>query len=148
MARANFIIDLSKRYSKQNERKYYFYFMWKNGLKNSETDFSKIEKEEFIQRYLRQKKDGKIIEGRKGFELLESWETSTEYQELMQDYYMYKMNQDFYKLYDTYLEKALNGDEKSVNALKTIKKEIESLNKANRTKSKENKEEESNFDLS
>lgn len=147
-ARKNFFTELSHRFSRPFEKKYYYYFLWRNKLSNSETDFSNITEEEFINKYLRKKRNGIITNGKKSYKLLQIWETTDEYQGLMQEYYNFKMNQDFYKLYETYLEKAMGGDEKALNALKTIKKEIESLNKANRVKIKNIENEETNFDLS
>ena len=98
--------------------------------------FRSFTEEEFTTKYLSKKVKGKQNTGEKSLKTLKMWESTEEFQGLMQEYYKFKMNQDFYKLYDTYLEKAMSGDDKAVNTLKTVKKEIESLNKANRSKTK------------
>lgn len=144
----NFFTELSDRYKRVNERKYYYYFLWRNKLSNNQTDFSLLSEEEFINKYLRKKLKGKTTSGTRSFEMLKMWESTDEYQGIMQEYYSIKMNQDFYKLYETYLEKAMGGDEKALNALKTVKKEIESLNKTKKIKnSKNNEENDEEFDL-
>lgn len=143
----NFFTELSDRYRKVNEKKYYYYFLWRNKLSNNQTDFSLLSEEEFINKYLRKKRNGKLSSGGKSFKMLEQWESTDEYQGLMQEYYSIKMNQDFYKLYETYLEKAMGGDEKALNALKTVKKEIESLNKIQKVNSKPSEDKETKFDL-
>lgn len=134
-AQSNFFTELNKKFTVSRKR-YYYYFMWVNKLNNSRTDFSVFTEEEFIYKYLRKKVGTKINTGVKSLKTLRMWESTEEFQGLMQEYYKFKMNQDFYKLYDTYLEKAMAGDDKAVNTLKTVKKEIESLNKANRSKTK------------
>ena len=132
---SNFFTDLYKKFTVSRKR-YYYYFMWVNKLNNSLTDFSVFTEEEFTTKYLSKKVKGKQNTGEKSLKTLKMWESTEEFQGLMQEYYKFKMNQDFYKLYDTYLEKAMSGDDKAVNTLKTVKKEIESLNKANRSKTK------------
>ncbi|MBM7869230.1 hypothetical protein JOC70_000699 [Clostridium pascui] len=143
----NFFTELSHKFSKPFQKKYYYYFLWKNKLSNSETDFSAISEEEFINKYLRKKRNGKTTEGKKSYKSLQMWESTDQYQGLMQEYYNFKMNRDFYKLYETYLEKAMSGDEKALDALKTIKKEIESLNKVQKTSNKPSENEGAKFDL-
>lgn len=128
----------SKLYSKfvSGRLTKYYYFMWKNKLNNTKIDFSILSEEEFVNKYL---KESSKLNG------LKMWESTDEYQVLMQELYAFKMNQDFYGLYETYLTKAMNGDDKALNSLKTIKKEIESLNKPKSSKSKP--EEEQKFDM-
>lgn len=143
--RYGFFTKLAEKYP-NNRKKYYFYFLWKNHLNNSgENDFTNMSDEEFKNRFLKKKN---VDEGSEvSFKRLQMWETSDEYQELMQELYEFKMNQDFYNLYEIYLEKAKNGDAQAVNSLKTIKKEIESLNKSKKTNNKSNDDEEEKFDL-
>lgn len=131
----NFLTELYNRYSKPFQKKYYYYFLWRNKLRNSKTDLSILTEEEFIEKYLKKNVNGKLSTGIKSFNSLQMWEQTEEYQLLMQEFYNFKMNQDFYKLYETYLAKAMEGDEKALNSLKLIKKEIESLNKVTKVKS-------------
>jgi hypothetical protein len=142
---SNFFTDLYKKFTVSRKR-YYYYFMWVNKLNNSLTDFSVFTEDEFTAKYLSKKVKGKQTTGEKSLKTLKMWESTEEFQGLMQELYNFKMNQDFYRLYETYLEKAMSGDEKALNALKTIKKEIESLNKANRVKVKNIKDDEEEFD--
>jgi len=128
--RGNFITELYKKFD--GKLHYYYYFMWINKLTNIRTDFSDITEEDFIFKYCRRKINGVYNDGESSFKNLKMWESTEEFQGYMQELYSYKMNQDFYGLYEIYLAKAIEGDEKSLNALKIIKKEIESLNKANR----------------
>jgi len=144
-AQGNFFTDLYKRFSPSKLRNYY-YFMWVNKLNNSKIDFSIFTEEEFVYKYLRRKLKGIWSTGVSSLKTLKMWESTEEFQGLMQELYSFKMNQDFYKLYEIHLAKAMEGDEKSLNSLKIIKKEIESLNKANRTKTKVI-EEETKFDM-
>lgn len=136
--RGNFFTELYKKFS-IGRLIYYDYFMWVNKLTNNRTDFSILTEEEFIFKYCRRKTNGangEYNDGSNSFNNLKMWESTEEFQGYMQELYSFKMNQDFYGLYEIYLKKAKDGDEKSLNSLKTIKKEIESLNKANRTKTK------------
>ncbi|WP_102400496.1 hypothetical protein [Haloimpatiens massiliensis] len=123
--------QISQKY-RGSQRKYYYYFMWRNKLSDGNIDFSEMTEDEFREKYLQKKdyKTGKIFKGDKSFRHLQMWEGTDEYQTLLKELYSKKMNQDFYDLYEVYLEKAKDGDEKAINALKTIKKEIESLNKS------------------
>ncbi|MBZ9616793.1 hypothetical protein [Clostridium estertheticum] len=131
----NFVSLLYKKFT-IGRQTYYYYFMWRNKLSNSKTDLSVLSEEEFIYKYCRKKSKGVYNDGSVSFNNMKMWESTEEYQGHMQELYSFKMNQDFYKLYETYLTKAMAGDEKALNSLKTIKKEIESLNKASRTKTK------------
>ena len=142
--RNNFITELYKKFT--GKLQYYYYFMWINKLTNIRTDFSDITEEDFIYKYCRRKINDVYNDGESSFKNLKMWESTVEFQGLMQELYSYKMNQDFYILYEIYLTKAMEGDEKSLNALKIIKKEIESLNKINKV-SKPKAEEETKFDM-
>lgn len=132
----NFYSKLYKKFVSGRLTKYY-YFMWRNKLNNTKIDFSILSEEEFIEKYL--KEASTKLNG------LKMWESTQEYQDLMQELYEFKMNQDFYALYETYLAKAMAGDDKALNSLKTIKKEIESLNKPKGSKAKV--EDEQKFDM-
>lgn len=143
-----FYTSLSDRFE-QNKKKYYYYFLWKNHLNNSgETDFSNMSEEDFIKKYTKKRnpKEGDEDGSEISFKRLQMWESSDEYQALMQELYAFKMNQDFYSLYETYLAKAMEGDSQAVNSLKIIKKEIESLNKTKKVSNKVNEDEEK-FDM-
>ena len=142
--RNNFITELYKKFT--GKLQYYYYFMWINKLTNIRTDFSDITEEDFIYKYCRRKINDVYNDGESSYKNLKMWESTVEFQGLMQELYSYKMNQDFYILYEIYLAKAMEGDEKSLNALKIIKKEIESLNKINKV-SKPKVEEETKFDM-
>lgn len=144
--RYGFFTKLAERFPQSN-KKYYFYFLWKNHLNNSgENDFTNMTENEFKNKFLKKKKATDEA-SEVSYKRLQMWETSDEYQELMQELYEFKMNQDFYNLYEIYLEKAKNGDAQAVNSLKTIKKEIESLNKNKKISNKSNDDEEEQFDL-
>jgi len=144
-AQDNFFTNLYKRFAPSKIRNYY-YFMWVNKLNNSKIDFSVFTEEEFVHKYLRRKLKGVWGTGESTLKTLKMWEATEEFQGLMQQLYSFKMNQDFYKLYEIHLKKAMEGDEKSLNSLRIIKKEIESLNKANRSKTKV-VEEETKYDM-
>jgi hypothetical protein len=128
-----FYSNLLHRFNTPGKKKYYYYFLWKNKLSNSSTDFKDISVESFIDKYLKKVINGKITQGTKSYKMLQMWESTSEYLTLMQEYYSIKMNQDYYKLYETYLEKAIDGDDKALSSLGKVKKEIESLNKAQGT---------------
>lgn len=136
--RNGFFTQLVKKFS-TNRRNNYHYFLWRNGLNNSgKFNFTGVSEDDFIKNYL----DGNKTK----FKRLQMWELTDEYQGLMQKLYEFKMNQDFYKLYEIYLKKASDGDSQAVNALKIIKKEIESLN-SDKPKAKNKEENKEVFDL-
>lgn len=99
------------------------YFMWKNKLKNSKTDYSKFNKEEFIDRYLH----GSDI----SFKRMEQWERTEQYHQLMNVLLHEKSQTDIYVIYEIVREKAMKGDDKAIKTLLLLQKEFNKKNKIN-----------------
>ncbi|MCY6372757.1 hypothetical protein [Clostridium ganghwense] len=118
----------------------YYYFLWKNGLSNSRTDFTQYSQEEFINKYC----DSSKIK----FKNLEMWETSEQYQRLQNELLQSRINSDINRIYDVVVEKALKGDEKAVKTLLLIKKELDATPKKKQVQApKQEQEEDIEFDL-
>lgn len=114
----------------------YYYFMWRNGLFNTITDFSDITEEQFIVKYCKGKK--------RKYNCLKMWESSNDYQQLQSEVLEYKINEDINKVYTVVRDKALEGDEKSIKTLLLLKKELKATKKVVQPKQEEPEEE---FDL-
>lgn len=101
--------------------KYYSYFMWNEGLKNSQVDYSKMTKKEFINRFLKQYKDKELV-----FHTLQNWEKSDQYVHLKEKFLFEQMNQDFFEIYNNLKDKAIKGDIPSIKMLIQLKHELKS----------------------
>lgn len=104
----------------KNQRKS-FYFMWKNKLKNSKNDYSKLSREEFTSKYL----NGNEL----SFKRLEQWERTEQYNNLMNVLLNEQIQADIYEVYDVVREKALQGDDKAIKILLLLQKEFKKNNK-------------------
>lgn len=124
-------------YVKKLQYKKYVYFMWRNGLKNRDTDYSQFTKEEFIERFLK----GKELVYRN----LQMWEQSDEYNSLKQMLLLEQMNKDLYQIYDAVKEKAITGDTQAIKTFIMLQKEI-SKNVKNIKDPKAEPEQDSNND--
>lgn len=95
--------------------------MWKNKLKNSKNDYSKLSREEFINKYL----GGNELR----FKRLEQWERTEQYNQLMNVLLNEQIQADIYSVYDVVREKALQGDDKAIKTLLLLQKEFKKNNK-------------------
>lgn len=110
----------------------YAYFMWRNGLSNSNRDFSEFTEQDIIEKYCK----GSLIK----YGNLKQWENTEEYAELMNLLLLEKSNKDFVDIYNVVSEKAKQGDDKAIKTFLLLKDE---LKKSVKTKTKKvNKEEE------
>lgn len=95
--------------------------MWKNKLKNSKNDYSKLSREEFTSKYL----NGNEL----SFKRLEQWERTEQYNNLMNVLLNEQIQADIYEVYDVVREKALQGDDKAIKILLLLQKEFKKNNK-------------------
>lgn len=108
-----------------------FYFKWKNdyGMRNSKTD------EEALKQL-----------AVKDFYVFEQWESSSEYQYLMNLLIQSRIGQDMQVIYESTSEKAKQGDEKSIKILFEMQKQIASINKEIKSMKPSKKKSESVYD--
>lgn len=134
--------ELDKLNKKSHRR--WLYFCWTNKIDNIQTKFSKMSKEEFMQRY------AKYIT-KKGMELFKSWENTEEYLNLYNLMLQQQSNKDLYKIYKVVRDKALKGDDKAVKTFLLLKKEINKSNvqqeKSDITESDTNSQQDNKDDL-
>jgi len=110
----------------------YAYFMWKNGLSNSNRNFSEFTEQDIIEKYCK----GSM----KKYGNLKQWENTEEYAELMNLLLLERSNKDFVEIYNAVSEKAKQGDDKAIKTFLVLQNE---LKKSVKTKTKKvNKEEE------
>jgi len=110
----------------------YAYFMWRNGLSNSNRNFADFTEEDIIEKYCK----GSL----KKYGNLKQWENTEEYAELMNLLLLERSNKDFVEIYNAVSEKAKQGDDKAVKTFLSLQNE---LKKSVKTKTKKvNKEEE------
>jgi len=110
----------------------YAYFMWKNGLSNSNRNFSEFTEQDIIEKYCK----GSM----KKYGNLKQWENTEEYAELMNLLILERSNKDFVEIYNAVSEKAKQGDDKAIKTFLVLQNE---LKKSVKTKTKKvNKEEE------
>jgi len=108
-----------------------FYFKWKNdyGMRNSKTD------EEALKQL-----------AVKDFYVFEQWESSSEYQYLMNMLIQSRIGRDLQEIYESTTEKAKSGDEKAIKILFEIQKQIAAMNKEISSKKPSKKKSESVYD--
>mgnify|MGYP000958285995 CR=1 FL=1 len=93
------------------------YVMWKFGLTNLRTDYSKFTEDEFI---------FKLLKGdKKRYKKLQRWEYSEEFKVVAEMITPMQMTDDFNQIYQNVREKALTGDEKSIKTFLMLQKEKE-----------------------
>ena len=110
----------------------YAYFMWRNGLSNSNRNVAEFTEEDIIEKYCK----GSL----KKYGNLKQWENTEEYAELMNLLLLERSNKDFVEIYNAVSEKAKQGDDKAVKTFLSLQNE---LKKSVKTKTKKvNKEEE------
>lgn len=94
-----------------------WFFLWKNKLKNTKTDYSSFTKEEFIQRFCK----GNL----QRFNYLEEvWTKTDEYEKLV--YLMLSGNSinDLVEIFNIVRENAKKGDDKAIKTYLILQKEI------------------------
>lgn len=108
-----------------------FYFKWKNnyGMRNSKTD------EEALKQL-----------AVKDFYVFEQWESSSEYQFLMNMLIQSRIGRDLQDIYESTTEKAKSGDEKAIKILFEIQKQIAAMNKEFSSKKPSKKKSENVYD--
>lgn len=84
----------------------YAYFMFKNGLSNTRTDYGKVSEEEFEKRYLTDKHNS--------WKSLKLWEKSEVYKRLVNIMLEEQSTQDFLEVYKAIKDKAKSGDSQAV----------------------------------
>jgi len=94
----------------------YAYFMWRNGLANSNRDFSEFTEQDIIEKYCK----GSM----KKYGNLKQWENTEEYAELMNLLLLERSNKDFVEIYNAVSEKAKQGDDKAVKTFLALQNEI------------------------
>lgn len=108
-----------------------FYFKWKNdyGIRNPKTDEEALKQLDV-----------------KSFYVFEQWESSQEYQFLMNMLIQSKIGKDLQAIYESTSEKAKQGDEKAIKILFEIQKQIVAMNKELSSKKPSKKKSESVYD--
>ena len=117
----------------------YAYFMWRNGLSNSNRDFSEFTEQDIIDKYCK----GSM----KKYGNLKQWENTEEYAELMNLLLLERSNKDFVDIYNAVSEKAKQGDDKAVKTFLTLQNEIRKSVKAKKSNTQEQQEEVEEDDL-
>lgn len=106
--------ELNQTFPKGESKKYYF--LWRNGLKNASTDFTKFDEESFIDKYCKGSE--------RQFEFLKQWEKSEQYASLLQVYMNQELTGDIYEVYKVVKDKALQGDNNAIKTLLMLQKEV------------------------
>jgi len=117
----------------------YAYFMWRNGLSNSNRDFSELTEQDIIEKYCK----GSM----KKYGNLKQWENTEEYAELMNLLLLERSNKDFVEIYNAVSEKAKQGDDKAVKTFLALQNEIRKSVKNKKSNKAEQEEVEEDDDL-
>lgn len=117
-------MTFQQMFKKLNYRRQ-MYFCYRNKITNLWRNPPQTE-EEFLQRA-----------EMKSIQSMRKWEQTQEYQELLAKYLEMQYVSDIYEIYMTMLEKAKDGDEKAINAMLKLGKEIEAINKKGKNNSKD-----------
>ncbi len=105
------------------------YFLWKNGLSNNKTDYGEWSKEDIINKFFNGSEEA--------FKRMELWEKTDEYARLMYILTKERMNSDFFEIYDSIVDKAKQGDERSIKTFLLLQKEVKSNLKELNSKSQQ-----------
>ena len=97
-------------------RNKYLYFCWKNKIDNSQTKFSRMTKENFMERYHFSEYMMDMYST--------IWEDADEYNVIYGLLMELRSKRDLYKIYNVVKDKALKGDDKAVKTFLLLKKEI------------------------
>ncbi|WP_147566838.1 hypothetical protein [Clostridium tyrobutyricum] len=97
-------------------RNKYLYFCWKNKIDNSQTKFSQMTKENFMERYHFSDYMMDMYST--------IWEDADEYNVIYGLLMELRSKRDLYKIYNVVKDKALKGDDKAVKTFLLLKKEI------------------------
>lgn len=97
-------------------RNKYLYFCWKNKIDNSQTKFSEMTKENFMERYHFSEYMMDMYST--------IWEDADEYNVIYGLLMELRSKRDLYKIYNVVKDKALKGDDKAVKTFLLLKKEI------------------------
>ncbi|WP_052263126.1 hypothetical protein [Clostridium tyrobutyricum] len=97
-------------------RNKYLYFCWKNKIDNSQTKFSQMTKENFMERYHFSEYMMDMYST--------IWEDADEYNVIYGLLMELRSKRDLYKIYNVVKDKALKGDDKAVKTFLLLKKEI------------------------
>lgn len=117
----------------------YAYFMWRNGLSNSNRDFSELTEQDIIDKYCK----GSL----KKYGNLKQWENTEEYAELMNLLLLERSNKDFVEIYNVVSEEAKKGNDRAVKTFLTLQNEIRKSVKAKKSSKQEQQEEVEEDDL-
>jgi len=114
----NQLMKLLQEVYKLTSNRRRIYFLWKNGLSNNKTDYSKWSKEDIINKFFNGSEEA--------FKRMELWERTDEYARLMYLLTKERMNSDFFDIYDSIVDKAKAGDERSIKTFLMLQKEVKS----------------------
>ncbi|MGE6488926.1 hypothetical protein [Paenisporosarcina sp. NPDC076898] len=116
---------------KQLPYKKQFYFKWKNNynMRNPKTEEEALKQLDVKDLYV-----------------YEQWESSSEYQLLMNMLIQSRIGQDLQVIYESTSEKAKQGDEKSIKILFEIQKQIVAMNKELKSKKPSKQKSENAYD--
>ncbi len=117
----------------------YAYFMWRNGLSNSNRDFSEFTEQDIIEKYCK----GSLIK----YGNLRQWESTEEYAKLMNLLLLERSNKDFIEIYNVVAEKAKQGDDKAVKTFLSLQNELKKSVKTKKSNKAEQEEIEEDDDL-
>ncbi len=113
------------------------YFLWRNKLSNNKTDYGEWSREDIINKFFQGSEEA--------FKRMELWEKSDEYARLMYILTKERMNSDFFDIYDSIVDKAKAGDEKSIKTFLILQKEVKSNLKELNSKPQEILDEDDNL---
>lgn len=135
MARQTSLLNQALKQYWKNTTTYpkYAYFMWRNGLSNSNRDFSELTEQDIIEKYCK----GSM----KKYGNLKQWENTEEYAELMNLLLLERSNKDFVEIYNVISEKAKQGDDKAVKTFLSLQNELKKSVKNKKSNKQEQQEE-------
>ncbi len=113
------------------------YFLWRNKLSNNKTNYAEWSREDIINKFFQGSEEA--------FKRMELWEKSDEYARLMYILTKERMNSDFFDIYDSIVDKAKAGDEKSIKTFLILQKEVKSNLKELNSKPQEILDEDDNL---
>ena len=135
MARQTSLLNQALKQYWKNTTTYpkYAYFMWRNGLSNSNRNFADFTEQDIIEKYCK----GSL----KKYGNLKQWENTEEYAELMNLLLLERSNKDFVEIYNVVSEKAKQGDDKAIKTFLVLQNELKKSVKTKKLNKQEQQEE-------
>lgn len=112
------ILKLLQEVYKLTSNRRRIYFLWKNKLSNNKTNYGEWSREDIKNKFFNGSEEA--------LNRMELWEKSDEYARLMYILTKERMNSDFFDIYDSIVDKAKTGDEKSIRTFLMLQKEVKS----------------------